>query len=896
MMQLLYNLYVPLLLIAAALAAALAFYTHKRIAAPGAGMFVALMVAMAFWSASYALRLNSQTLPGKTLWAQVQFAGVVAVPTAWLAFVALYTGHEDWIKRGPYQILLVVEPVVMVGLVWTNHWHRLVWIETGMIQVRGWLRVWQATPGIALWAHVAYSYVLLLLGTGLLVDMLVRSPRFFRGSSQHRAQVVALLVGLLAPWAANVLSTTGLIPFPLDLTPFGFVAAGVVLTWALVQLRLFSVVPVARSAALESITDGVFVVDVQGRVVYLNPSAQRMIEVPRSKAIGMPLWDVLHSSPEAAGSRTAPQSGQGESLLMAGLELWVEPARSPGAQRRRRTFEVRVRPIHTPQGQLSGQLVILQDVTERNRQRALYRIMRKIAGQLTPDAVMHAAVESIAELAGESYVMIAVPGSDGAFQTTRAVRAGLELGCDQVVPLDQGIVRRTLRLARTQVVPDVGADSDYVQQHPAVQSHVSIPLKRGERVLGVLCLENERRAAYSTDDVRLYESLAEAIALSMDNARLYMEAVNERQRLTTLIESSRDGIILVGLDKRMLVINAPAAEFLGLDGDPFNWTLLPIRNALDVLETHAREAAEELWAEMSQIGVGDEPATEGEFEVFPRAIQWVNLPVSVDRAPLGRLLVLHDVTEEHLLAKMREDLTHTMVHDLRNPLTGISTALQLLDSKLEGVITPAQHRLFEIAANSTQKMVDLVNSILDLSRLEKGRMPLDPEPVSLPDILAETLRLQSPLSAAKKLHMETEVVPTLPLAWADGELISRVLQNLIGNAIKFTPAGGTITIAAQQLDGTATEDDRVRSPEEPLLRISVTDSGPGVPPELRDRLFQKFVEGEQQERGSGLGLAFCKLAVEAHGGEIWVEDGPERGASFVFTLPGFDENEMESML
>ena len=208
---------------------------------------------------------------------------------------------------------------------------------------------------------------------------------------------------------------------------------------------------------------------------------------------------------------------------------------------------------------------------------------------------------------------------------------------------------------------------------------------------------------------------------------------------------------------------------------------------------------------MSRIGAGDEPASEGEFEVFPRAIQWLNLPVSVDQVPLGRLLVLHDVTEERLLLKMREDLTHTMVHDLRNPLTGISTALQLLDSKLEGMITPAQHRLFEIAANSTQKMVDLVNSILDLSRLEKGRMPLSPEPVSLPDILAETLRLQSPLSSAKKLRMASEVAPTLPLAWADGELIARVLQNLIGNAIKFTPAGGTITIAARQYDEAVAE-------------------------------------------------------------------------------------------
>jgi signal transduction histidine kinase len=245
---------------------------------------------------------------------------------------------------------------------------------------------------------------------------------------------------------------------------------------------------------------------------------------------------------------------------------------------------------------------------------------------------------------------------------------------------------------------------------------------------------------------------------------------------------------------------------------------------------------------------------------------------------------------------MREDLTHTMVHDLRNPLTGISTALQLLDSKLVDVITPAQHRLFEIANNSTQKMVDLVNSILDLSRLEKGKMPLDCAPVLLPDLLEETLRLQSPLYSAKHLHLESDVSPTLPLAWVDAEIVERVLQNIIGNAIKFTPAGGTIQVRATEHVAALATGGNPADPPCSHVRISVTDSGPGVPPDLRDKLFDKFVVGEQAERGSGLGLAFCKLAVEAHGGEIWVESEPDKGATFNFTLPVFQEDDIVDVL
>jgi signal transduction histidine kinase len=246
---------------------------------------------------------------------------------------------------------------------------------------------------------------------------------------------------------------------------------------------------------------------------------------------------------------------------------------------------------------------------------------------------------------------------------------------------------------------------------------------------------------------------------------------------------------------------------------------------------------------------------------------------------LGRLLVLRDVTEERMLAKMRDDLTHTMVHDLRNPLTGISTALKLLDSKLSDVLSPAQHRLLEIADSSAERMVGLVSAILDVSRLESGRMPIDAGPVPLSTLVDEAIELQSPLAVTNDLQLIDDVPNDLPLAWADQELIGRVLQNLIGNAIKFTPRGGTVTIRAEQCDQVS------HGIPFAFLCISVIDTGPGIPADLKENLFQKFVVGAQTEHGSGLGLAFCKLAVEAHGGQIWVESEPGSGATFTFSLP-----------
>jgi signal transduction histidine kinase len=242
---------------------------------------------------------------------------------------------------------------------------------------------------------------------------------------------------------------------------------------------------------------------------------------------------------------------------------------------------------------------------------------------------------------------------------------------------------------------------------------------------------------------------------------------------------------------------------------------------------------------------------------------------------LGRLFVLRDVTEERLLEKLRDDLTHTMVHDLRNPLTAISMSLQMLASRTGDALPAEQQRMLSHALNRTRQMTGLVNAILDVSQLESGQVPLRCQPLFLAALVTDTLVWQRALAAEKEISLEHHIADDLPLISADPDLLQRILENLVGNAIKFTPAGGCIRLSA----AISTEPDH-----RPIVRISVTDSGPGIDPDLQNRLFQKFVTGRQPGKGSGLGLAFCRLAVEAHGGRIWAESEPGGGATFHFTL------------
>lgn len=221
------------------------------------------------------------------------------------------------------------------------------------------------------------------------------------------------------------------------------------------------------------------------------------------------------------------------------------------------------------------------------------------------------------------------------------------------------------------------------------------------------------------------------------------------------------------------------------------------------------------------------------------------------------------------LERARDDLTNTLVHDLRNPLTSVRGALEYLRTTMESA-GQGQREMLEVAERSAERMARLTDSILTVSRLESRSLPIEPAWLDLGKLTEDALAQQAPQAQRKQLALESHFPEDTPRAWADPSLLARVLQNLVGNAVQATPPRGRIVV---RFDGT----------QRGQMRVAVSDTGPGIPETLRSRLFGKFVTGTPG--GSGLGLAFCRLAIEAMGGRIWLAEAAERGATFLFTLP-----------
>ena len=239
--------------------------------------------------------------------------------------------------------------------------------------------------------------------------------------------------------------------------------------------------------------------------------------------------------------------------------------------------------------------------------------------------------------------------------------------------------------------------------------------------------------------------------------------------------------------------------------------------------------------------------------------------------------------------EMKNNFISHVSHELRTPLTSINEASDLLLDRVGGEITSRQEHLLQIIKQCTQRLIKMVNNLLDLSKMEAGMMNYEFVRASINQIIRHSLEEINLLATKKNIRLEVQIEDNLPLVKMDVDKMQEVMDNLLSNAIKFTPEGGTVRIEAHLVR----KKDRVPGSQAALeashLQVSVSDTGPGIPPEYQALIFEKFQginTGQTAEgRGTGLGLSIASHIVKAHGGKIWVESTAGQGSTFSFCLP-----------
>ncbi len=340
-MQLTYSPYIPPLLLAALVSSIVAIFAWSRRAMPSAIALALMGLAITVWSIGYTLEIAGIGLAAKLFWGKIQYFGIATAPLFWLVFAFNHANQGNSITQRR-MVLLAIVPAITISLALTTEMHGLLWNGFAIVQHEQ-FSVLDLSHGLWFWVHSAYSYTLLMAGTVIVIRSIGRMKGLYRG------QMVALIVALLAPWLGNITYLSGFSPIPdLDITPFAFTITVAALAWGIFGFRLVDIAPVARDVVVETMREGLVVLDNRGRVADINPAASRMIGVPAAHAIGKPVSEVLSPWPhlmerfrDVREAREILTVGQGE----AG-----------------RRYEVHISPLQDQQERSVGRLITIQDL------------------------------------------------------------------------------------------------------------------------------------------------------------------------------------------------------------------------------------------------------------------------------------------------------------------------------------------------------------------------------------------------------------------------------------------------------------------------------------------------------------------------------------------------------
>ncbi|HKZ85617.1 MAG TPA: GAF domain-containing protein [Anaerolineae bacterium] len=497
------------------------------------------------------------------------------------------------------------------------------------------------------------------------------------------------------------------------------------------------------------------------------------------------------------------------------------------------------------------------------------------------------------------------------------------------IEVGRGLVGTAARTGQLVNSEDVLQDARYLPGLPGIRSELAVPLTVGERVVGVLDAQSARPSAFSHDDERLLLTVASQLAVMLDKARLHQETEKRLKDVLTLQSFAQQISASLDLSEVLDSIVITLKEVLSCRGVSIallvpDSQMLEIRAAAGIQARWKREAKLKLGEGISgkvastarSIYVPDTLAEENFIFFDPVVRSLLCVPLTIKDRVIGTLTVDQSVADaftegdERLLTiaaaqaavaienaqlyeelkerarklehayrelqeadRLKDELVQNVSHELRTPLTFVKGYVELLLEEDMGPINERQRESLAIVAEKASQVTRLVSDIIFLEQIERESLQLGD--VQMVEVAQLALQGCEVTTAAAGIRLRLEVEPDLPTIRADRDRLNQVFDNLLANAIKFSPSGGVITVGVYR--------------EMDAILVTVADTGIGIPRDRLHRVFERFyqVDGSSTRRfgGAGVGLAIVKRIVEAHGGRIWVESEPGKGTTFYFTLP-----------
>jgi two-component system sensor histidine kinase VicK len=618
------------------------------------------------------------------------------------------------------------------------------------------------------------------------------------------------------------------------------------------------------AATLDSIPALVVVLDTAGRTVRLNHSCAQLTGLGLADAVGRPFVDEFLQPDDRAWAETKLRQAVNGNVSGPHETAW----RVVGGLSRRVSWTLR--PLQGPDGEIQYLIVSGQDVTDQRQMEmalhsseARYREVVENSLGFVFTCSLEGRLTSLNAFTAETlgYRSEALTGR---FVTELLDATGLAAFHDCLRTLEtKDEWQGALTLRR----------SDGVYRRIACRSRrLELP---GERPFIII---------HGTDVTEQHEA----------EQALHM-ATRQRE---LILESVGDGIYGIDLEGRLTFINQAGAHALGYtpaqligrdlhevihhshaDGTPYSKSTNPILQALRRSES---------------IRMRDEVFWRHDGTAFP--VEYSANPLIEDGLISGMVVAFLDVSERRRLERMKDEFISTVSHELRTPLTSLRASLGLISSGTLDKRPEKQRQMLDLAIGNSDRLIRLVNDILDFEKVEKGKLAFDCQPVEAIDLLRRAADVA--YSAANQRQISVRVEAPSAQVLADEERILQVLNELVVNAIKFSPPGTSIRLSAQPVTaGAEIPADERRDPERRAAEnpnqvcFTVEDQGRGIAPEKLDRIFDRFQQGDASDSralgGTGLGLALCRSIVEQHGGRIWAESTPGKGSRFHFTLPAY---------